>query len=85
MANSFKSLIKAGFGLGIGLTLAQILFIFIGAAIFIPGFIMATKAKKNNQKGTTEQITGVVLMLVGALIMGGIGFGFALDSLGDSF
>ena len=85
MANSFKSLIKAGFGLGIGLTLAQILFILIGAALFIPGFIIVTKANKNNQKGSTEQISGIVLMLVGAVIMGGIGFGLALDNLGDMF
>lgn len=85
MANSFKSLIKAGFGLGIGLTLAQLLFIFIGAAIFIPGFIMVTNANKNNQKGSSEQITGIVLMLVGALVMGGIGFGLVVDNLGDMF
>jgi hypothetical protein len=83
MANSFKSLIKTGLGLGIGVILAQLIFICIGAAIFIPGFILFTKANKNNEKVSSQQITGVVLMILGALIMGGLGFGLALGDLGD--
>ena len=38
MAISFKSLIKTGFGLGLGVSAAQILIGFIGMLFFIPGY-----------------------------------------------
>lgn len=82
---SLKSLVKTGFGLGIGLMAAQILFIIIGAALFIPGFILFTKEKNKSDKNSTNQITGLVLMGVGALIMGGLGFGLFLGHLGSMF
>jgi hypothetical protein len=83
MANSLKSLAKTGFGLGIGLIAAQILFLMLGAALFIPGYVMFTR--KENEQNTTNKVIGVVLMAVGVIIMGGMGFGILTESLGELF
>jgi hypothetical protein len=84
MANSFKNLVKTGFGLGFGLYAAQIVFLLIGAAFFIPGYIMLQD--KNKQKATiSEKIVPLFLMGIGVLIMGGLGFGFLVENLGDIF
>lgn len=84
MANSFKNLVKTGFGLGFGLYAAQIVFLLIGAAFFVPGYIMLQN--KNKQKATTsEKMFPLFLMGIGALIMGGLGFGLLLDNVGEIF
>ena len=83
MANTLKSLAKTGFGLGIGLIAAQILFLILGAALFIPGYVMFTR--KENEQNTTNKVIGVVLMAVGVIIMGGMGFGILTESLGELF
>jgi len=82
-ANSLRSLIKTGFGLSIGVFLGQIIFIAIGMLFFIPGFMLFRQSSADKEKGSTSQIGGVVLMGIGVIIMGGMGFGFLLDSLGD--
>jgi hypothetical protein len=84
MANSLKSLVKTGFGLGIGLYLAQIVFLIIGAAVFLPGYVMLQQKNKNNAP-TSEKILPFIMMAVGAVIMGGIGFSLLADSAGDIF
>ena len=80
MANTIKSLAKTGFGLGIGIYGAQILFLLLGLAFFLPGYTMFQKAKKEGDTNTTMPLA---LMFVGVIIMGGIGFGVLLESLGD--
>jgi ABC-type Mn2+/Zn2+ transport system permease subunit len=82
---TLKSLMKTGFGLGLGVMAAQIVFIIIGAAFFIPGFILFTTQKNKKEKDTTQQISGIVLMGIGVLIMGGIGFSYFMDDLGSLF
>lgn len=64
---------------------AQIVFVLLGMAFFIPGFIMYTKAKKQGQMGGSDQIGGVVLMAIGVIIMGGLGFGILTSDIGDMF
>ena len=81
---SMRSLIKTGFGISIGVFLAQMIFILIGMAFFIPGYIMFKKASDKN-KETGSQLGGVVLMGLGVVIMSGLGFGVLLDSAGDMF
>ena len=81
---SMRSLVKTGFGLGVGLTLANIIFVFVGMAFFIPGYILFIK-KSSDKKGNSSQIGGIVLMGIGVIIMGGMGFPFLLDSIGDVF
>lgn len=78
MANSLKSLIKTGFGLSLGFHLSSILFIVIGAAFFIPGYIQFMKNKKEKN---TDQTSALILMGIGVLIMGGLGFGLFTESL----
>lgn len=74
-----------GFGIGAGVMFAQILFILVGLAFFIPGFILFTKAKKQGQKGSSDQIGGLVLMVLGVVVMGGLGFGLLVNDIGDMF
>ena len=81
---SMRSLIKTGFGISIGMFFAQMIFILIGMAFFIPGYIMFKKASDKN-KESGSQLGGVVLMGLGVVIMGGMGFGVLLDSAGDMF
>ena len=84
MANSFKNLIKTGFGLGFGLYAAQIVFLLIGAAFFFPGYLML-QDKNKKQSSNSEKIFPFLLMAIGVLIMGGLGFGFLVDNVGDIF
>ena len=84
MANSFKSLVKTGFGLGFGLYTAQIVFLLLGAAFFFPGYLML-QTKQKEQASSSEKILPFFLMAIGVLIMGGIGFGFLVDNIGDIF
>jgi hypothetical protein len=79
--NTITSLARTGFGLGVGLMGAQVLFMLIGALIFIPGFLLLDSAKKEQPPSTTKRVTGLVLMGLGVLIMGGVGFGFLLENL----
>jgi hypothetical protein len=82
---SMKSLIKTGFGISIGFYLAHILFILLGMAFFIPGFILLKKSSSDKKKTSASQIGGLVLMVLGVAIMGGLGFGTLLNSAGDMF
>ena len=79
-----RSLVKTGFGISVGLFLAQMIFILIGMLFFIPGYLLYSKSS-DEKKGSTSQITGIVLMGLGVAVMGGIGFGIFLDSAGDMF
>lgn len=71
-----------GFGVGTGLFLAQIIFILIGMALFIPGLMLINKNKKDNNdaKDSTYYI-GITLMILGVAISGGLGGGILFDSL----
>jgi hypothetical protein len=82
---SMKSLIKTGFGISVGFSLAHMLFILVGMAFFIPGFILLKKSSSDKKETSGSQIGGLVLMVLGVAIMGGIGFGTLLDSAGDMF
>ena len=78
MAN-MKNLIKTGFGLGIGIMASQIIFLIIGAALFIPGYVMYNQ----NKKDKSNQTVPLILMGIGVIIMGGFGFGIFLSYLED--
>ena len=78
---SMRNLVKTGFGLSVGIFFAQMIFIFIGLVFFIPGYMLFKKADKEKSGGS--KIGGVVLMAIGVVVMGGAGFGFLMDSVGD--
>ena len=79
--NTIRSLAKMGFGLGLGVMAAQIVFLLVGAALFIPGYLMVVGHKKEEAPSEGKRITGLVLMGIGVIIMGGVGFGFLLENL----
>lgn len=76
-----KTLIKTGFGISVGMFLAQMIFILIGLVFFIPGYLMFKKADKEKSSGS--QIGGIILMGLGVVVMGGAGIGILMDSVGD--
>lgn len=81
----FGSLVKTGFGLGIGSLLAGIIFVAIGMGFFFTGFVIykrEAKKKPADQRAGTK-VFGIVLMALGTLL--GLGFGATvlLDSIGD--
>lgn len=78
---SMKTLIKTGFGISVGMFLAQMIFILIGLVFFIPGYLMFKKADKEKSSGS--QIGGIILMGLGVVVMGGAGIGILMDSVGD--
>ena len=75
---------KTGFGLSVGVFLAHMIFILIGMLFFIPGYILYTQSS-DKKKSSASHVGGIVLMGLGVVIMGGIGFGLLLDSAGDMF
>ena len=76
-----KSLVKTGFGISVGMFLAQMIFILIGLVFFVPGYLMFKKADKEKSSGS--QIGGIILMGLGVVVMGGAGIGILMDSVGD--
>jgi len=78
---SMRNLVKTGFGISVGMFLAQMIFILIGMVFFIPGYLMFKKADKEKSSGS--QIGGIILMGLGVVMMGGAGFGFLVNSIGD--
>jgi hypothetical protein len=70
---------KTGFGLGLGIYAAQVLFLLLGLAFFLPGYSMYQKATQEK----TEKVVPFVIMAVGVVIMGGAGFGILIDSFKD--
>ena len=80
---SITNYIKTGFGLSVGFSLAGILFGFIGLIFFIPGFILFKSELKARRKGSATEIFGIVLMIIGALLMGGFGLGAAMSGIND--
>ena len=76
-----RNLVKTGFGISVGMFLAQMIIILIGMVFFIPGYLMFKKADK--EKSDSSKMGGIVLMGLGVVIMGGAGLGILLDSLGD--
>ena len=81
--SNLKNLVKTGFGLSVGVFAAQMIFIMIGLAFFIPGFMMWRTESKKFQKDTARETGAIILRALGVIVMGGIGFGFLMDSLSD--
>ena len=76
-------MIKQGFGLGIGFISAQVIFIFLGIIFFIPGYLLFLSQEKKSEPDLSKQIGGIILMILGVVLTGGIGFGLAADALKD--
>jgi len=83
MARNFKNIVREGFGVGLGVMASFIVYIFIGMLFFIPGFILYAQEKKRGQKSSSLQIVGVILMIIGVIIMGGLGFSTVFGDIND--
>ncbi len=84
MANSFKNLFKTGFGLGLGLYAAQLVFLLLGMIVFFPGYTMYQQKVRENAT-PSEKMFAFILMVVGVVLMGGAGFTLLAESAGDLF
>lgn len=82
---SIKSLAREGFGVGIGLFAAFAVYLFFGLLFFIPGFVLFTQEQKKREKNTGTLVLSYILMGVGVILMGGLGFGVLLESASDLF
>jgi len=77
------NMVRDGFATGLGVMDSFIVYIFFGMLFFIPGFILYVKEKKKGEKASTMQIVGVILMILGVIIMGGLGFGTVFRDISD--
>ncbi len=81
MANSLKNLVKSGFGLGVGLIGAQMIFLLLGIVFFILGRIELKKARARNG----SLVFPYVLMVLGVVMAGGLGFGLLMGDVDANF
>lgn len=84
MANSFKNLFKTGFGLGLGVYAAQVVFVILGMIVFLPGYSLYQQKTKENAS-VSDKMLPLVLMAIGVAFMGGAGFTLLAESAGDLF
>jgi hypothetical protein len=76
-----KNLIKTGFGLGVGLIGAQMIFLLLGAVFFFWGLLEREKARKNG----TSLTVPYALMILGMVLGLGLGFGVVAEGLTNNF
>jgi hypothetical protein len=83
MARNFKNIVREGFGVGLGFLASLMVYLFFGMLFFIPGLVLYTQEKKKGEKSSSLQIVGVILMAIGVIIMGGVGFNTLMGDIGD--
>jgi ABC-type Mn2+/Zn2+ transport system permease subunit len=81
--SNFKNIVREGFGVGLGFLASLMVYLFFGMLFFIPGFILYMQEKKKGEKASTIQIVGVILMALGVIIMGGLGFSTLIGEVSD--
>jgi hypothetical protein len=81
---SMRNLIKTGFGISVGMFLAQMIFMLIGIIFFISGYMLYKSVSDDkDNKSNGFYIGGLILMGLGVLVMGGIGFSVLMDAVDD--
>jgi len=81
--SNFKNIVREGFGVGLGFLASLMVYLFFGMLFFIPGFILYLQEKKKGEKASSIQIVGIILMAVGVIIMGGVGFSTLVGGIND--
>jgi uncharacterized iron-regulated membrane protein len=84
MANSLKNLFKTGFGIGLGLYAAQVVFLLIGMVIFFPGYVMYQQKQKEGAPDS-DKVIAFGMMILGVVLMGGAGFTLLVENASDFF
>lgn len=72
-----KDLIKTGFGLGVGVTASQILFLLIGVILLVVGTRLLEKARK----GQGSYAFAYFILILGVVFGLGLGLGFLLENV----
>lgn len=78
---SLKNLVKTGFGLGVGLIGAQMIFLLLGIVFFILGQIELKKARARGG----SLVFPYVLIVAGVVLGGGLGFGLLMNDVDTNF
>lgn len=74
---SIKQYAKMGFGLGVGVIAAQLIYMVIGLILFVIGLSMLSKARKNN----SSVVPAYIVMGLGMVVGLGLGAGLFFDNL----
>lgn len=78
---AIKEFAKMGFGLGLGFLGAQLIFVALGLAFFVPGLILVRSAKREGDTNSGSYYGGITLLAIGVIFMGGAGLGTLIDNL----
>jgi hypothetical protein len=80
-----KNMFKTGFATGLGVFSSLIPLMLLGLLFFIPGLYIYGQEKKKSQKdrSTGMYIFGLILMGIGVLFIGGMGFGYVAEGVLD--
>ena len=76
-----KQLIKTGFGLGLGVMAAQMLYMFVGLLLLLWGISLLKKARR--RQGSLA--AAYFVMALGVVIGLGLGAGFLLENALNNF
>lgn len=76
-----KKLIKTGFGLGLGVMAAQMLYMFVGLLLLLWGTSLLKKARR----GQGSLAAAYFVMVLGVVIGLGLGAGFLLENALNNF
>ena len=76
--------VKAGFGLGVGSILATLIFVAVGLALFIWGYMMwkGESRKPRAAQNRGRAVAGLVLMGIGCLLGLGMGLSVLVGAIG---
>jgi hypothetical protein len=82
---NMKNMFKTGFATGLGVFSSLIPLMLIGLLFFVPGLYIYGQEKKKSQqeRSTGMYIFGLVLMGIGVLFIGGMGFGYLAEGVMD--
>ena len=78
---SLKQLVKTGFGLGIGIAAAQMLYLAVGLLFLLWGVSLLKKARR----GQGSMTTAYFVLALGVIFGLGLGAGFLLDNAMNNF
>jgi hypothetical protein len=78
---SLKQLVKTGFGLGLGVAAAQMLYIVIGLLLLLWGMSLLKKARRGEGSVTTAYF----VLALGVIFGLGLGAGFLLENAMNNF
>jgi hypothetical protein len=78
---SLKQLVKTGFGLGLGIAAAQMLYLAVGLLLLLWGVSLLKKARR----GQGSMTTAYFVLALGVIFGLGLGAGFLLDNAMNNF